>query len=98
MKVEITDKRRNELLKREELKFSVDHKGSGTPTRIEVRQKIADMLNADKETVYVEKIGTRTGSRLATGRANVYDSVEQAKRVEPGYIIQRNQPKTEKKE
>jgi small subunit ribosomal protein S24e len=98
MKIDIVDQRRNELLKRKELAFSMDHAGSGTPSRVEVRQKIADMVNADVERVYVGKIETKTGRRKAVGAANVYDSVEQATRVEPEYIRLRNAPEKEKKE
>ena len=98
MKIEVTNQRRNELLKRNELAFSLNHADSGTPSRVEVRQKIADIVNAEVERVYVGKIGTKTGSRLAVGEANVYDSVDQAKHVEPEYIILRNAPKADKKE
>ena len=33
---------------------------------------------------------TRTGTMVAVGEANVYDSVEQAKRMEPKHILARN--------
>jgi len=55
------------------------------------------MLKTNPEAVYVQKIETKAGTMLAVGEANAYDSVEQAKLVEPKYIIVRNQPK-EKKE
>jgi len=98
MKVEIIHKHRNELLKRNELRFSVDHGSSGTPSRIEVRKKLADTLNVEVERVYLRKVETRTGGMIAIGEANIYDSVEQAKYVEPEYIVLRNTPKSEKEE
>jgi len=35
---------------------------------------------------------TKTGTQVANGIANVYDSIEQAKLVEPEYIIKRHSP------
>jgi len=95
MKIEISRRTRNELLKRNELGFIVDHQSNGTPSRIRVREKLADMLNADIERVYVKPLKTKTGSTIAIGEANIYDSAEQAKYVEPKYIILRNAPKSE---
>jgi ribosomal protein S24E len=40
---------------------------------------------------------TKTGTMIAVGEANAYDSIEQAKFVEPKHIIARNTP-PEKKE
>ena len=98
MKIQVISQLRNELLKRNEVAFTVDHEGAGTPSRIEIKQKLVGMLNADEEKVYVRKFETKTGSTTAVGEASVYDSVEQAKYVEPEHIILRNAPKKEKKE
>ncbi|MEM2112474.1 MAG: 30S ribosomal protein S24e [Candidatus Bathyarchaeia archaeon] len=97
MKIEILNQTRNELLKRIELTFRVDHAGSGTPSNVEIRKKLADMFNVDVERVYLRKNKTKTGSMTVTSEAHVYDSVEQARYVEPKYIIQRTTPKSEKK-
>ncbi len=98
MKVEIVSKKRNDLLKRNEVKFRITHEEGGTPSRVEVRQKLAASLDAEEERILVSKYETKTGSMITVGEANVYDSVEQAKATEPKYIIARNSPKTEKKE
>ncbi|MFB0523133.1 MAG: 30S ribosomal protein S24e [Candidatus Bathyarchaeia archaeon] len=98
MKIKVINERRNELLKRNEVTFQVDHEGSGTPSRIEVRQKLAGVLRADEERVYVKKFETRTGSMIAVGEASVYDSVDQAKYVEPEHITVRNAPISKEKE
>lgn len=98
MKIEIVNNQRNELLKRNEVKFRILHEESGTPSRVEVRQKLAASLDANEERIYVSKFETETGSMTAKGEANVYDSAEQAKLIEQKYIILRNSPKTEKKE
>ncbi len=98
MKVTITQQQYNPLLKRKEIAFEVDHKQTrGTPTRLEVRNALAEMLKAKPEVVCVKRIETKTGTMIAIGEANAYDTVEQASLIEPKYIIERNTPK-EKKE
>ena len=94
VKLEVTSKRRNELLKRVEVEFQVGHEGEGTPSRIEVRKNLASILDVDEEKVYVKKIETKTGMNLSIGKANIYDSPSQAMYVEPEHIILRNKPKT----
>ena len=90
MKIEIMNQQRNELLKRNEVIFRIDHEGSGTPTRQEVRLKLADILQMDSGKIYIQKFTTKKGSMTATGQANVYDVVEEAKYAEPKHIILRN--------
>jgi len=98
MEVTITKQQYNPLLKRREITFKVDHKQTrGTPTRLEVRNALAETLKTKPEVVCVKRIKTKAGTMTATGEANAYDSVEQAHLVEPKYIIERNMPK-EKKE
>jgi len=98
MEIKITQQQYNPLLKRREITFQVEHKQTkGTPTRLETRKALAEMLKTNPEAVYVKRIETKAGTMLATGEANAYDSVEQAKLIEPKYIIARNMPK-EKKE
>lgn len=98
MKINIINQRRNELLKRLEVKFRIDHEKSGTPTRIQIRQSLAGMLDVDEERVYVKKVETKTGTTITFGEANIYDSVSQAEYVEPEHIILRNRPKTKGEE
>lgn len=98
MEVTITQQQYNPLLKRKEITFTVDHQQiKGTPTRLQVRNALADMLKTKPETVFVRRIATKAGTMIATGEANAYDSVEHANRIEQKYIIARNTPK-EKKE
>ena len=98
VKITVIKNQRNELLKRNEVRFSVDHEEAGTPSRAEVRQKLAASLDVDAQKIIIKKYETKTGSMTAEGEANVYDSAEQAKRTEPKYIIKRNIPMAEKKE
>jgi small subunit ribosomal protein S24e len=98
MNVRITSEEYNPLLKRKEVAFEIEHKETGgTPSRFEVRKSLATLLKTDLELVYVKKMETKTGTMIAVGEANAYDSIEQAKFVEPKHIIARNTP-SEKKE
>jgi small subunit ribosomal protein S24e len=94
MEVKIVSKKYNPLLKRKEVIFEVEHeKVKGTPPRLEIRAKLADMLKMKLEQVYVRKMETRTGTMIALGEANAYDTIDQAMLIEPKYVIERNTPK-----
>lgn len=97
MDVRIIQQRYNVLLKRKEVTFQVNHKKTGgTPTRLEIRDALAKLLKAKRDVVYVKRVETKTGTMTAIGEANAYDSLEQAKSVEPEYIIARNMPPKKK--
>ncbi len=99
MKIKVISQEQNPLLKRREIVFEVEHKETGrTPSRLEVREELASKLKKDVELVYVKRMETRTGTMTAVGEATAYDSVEQAKFVEPEHIIVRNTPKKKPEE
>ena len=91
MKVKIISKEQNPLLKRKEVIFRIEHeKNGGTPTRVEIRKELATLLKTDLELVYVKQMETKTGTMVAVGEANAYESIEQANLIEPKHIIARN--------
>jgi small subunit ribosomal protein S24e len=93
MEVKIISEKQNPMLKRREISFQVEHEETGsTPTRPEIRKAVAAALKADENAVFVKRFETKTGTSTAVGLANVYDSMEQAKLVEPKHIIKRNIP------
>jgi small subunit ribosomal protein S24e len=99
MKVKITAQQHNPLLKRKEVTFEAAHElHEGTPTRIELRKNLADILKANIDLVFIERAITKTGSMLTVGEAHVYDTPEQAKMVEAEHIITRNIPAVKPKE
>jgi len=99
MEVKIISEKENPLLKRRELYFQVEHSQPGnTPPRLEIRKAVATVLKKDVGLVFVKKLETKTGTHTAFGVANVYDSVEQARLIEPEYIVQRNVPPEKPKE
>jgi ribosomal protein S24E len=48
--------------------------------------------------VFVKKYETKTGTSTANGVAHVYDTIDQAKLIEPEYIVKRNMPPEKPKE
>ena len=90
MELKILEKKENPLLHRIEIKFEVSHPKSKTPTRDEVRNLLAANLNADKSRVILNDMHTPFGSPVTRGFAKIYDSVENAKKIEPDYILIRN--------
>jgi len=99
MEVKILSENENPLLKRREVVFQVDHDQTGsTPPRLEVKNAIAKLLKTDANLVFIKKLETKTGTRRAIGLANVYESIEHAKLIEPEYIVKRNMPPEKSKE
>ncbi len=99
MKVKVTSEKKNPLLKRREVYFRIEHEQlERTPPRLDVRKAIATELKTSEDFVFVKKVQTKTGTRTAVGVANVYESIEQAKLIEPEYIIKRNIPPEKKEE
>ena len=93
MKINITSQQYNPLLKRKEIIFEVKHEEiKGTPSRFDVRKQLAEKLKTKIELLYIRKVETKTGTMLAAGEANLYDSPEQVKLVELEHIITRNTP------
>jgi small subunit ribosomal protein S24e len=96
MEVDIVSQKENPLLKRKEIGFKVKHVAGATPPRLEVRRAVSEALKANVDLIFVKKFETRPGTHTAVGVANLYDSAEQAKLIEPDYIINRNVPPPEK--
>jgi small subunit ribosomal protein S24e len=98
MEIKIVSEKENPLLKRREVDFQIEHGETGsTPSRFEVKKAIAAVLKKDAELVFVRKFETKTGTHVVFGRANVYDSIENAGFTEPEYIKKRNSPPEEPK-
>lgn len=99
MEVKIIAEKQNPMLKRREVDFRIEHgQTGGTPRRLEVRKALAAALKLDENVVFVKKFETKTGTSTANGVAHVYDTVDQAKLIEPEYIIKRNIPPEKPKE
>jgi ribosomal protein S24E len=99
MQIKIETTKENPLLKRTEVGFTiVQGPKEKTPQRLEVKKAVAVEMKVGDEVVYVKRMRTKTGTSITQGVANVYQSVGQAKLVEPEYIQKRNSPPKPKEE
>ena len=98
MEIKITSQKENPLLKRKEVQFDVEHNTGSTPPRLEVRRAVASALKSNVDLVFIKKFVAKTGTHTAAGAANLYESVDQAKLIEPEYIMKRNIPPEKPKE
>lgn len=83
MAIEITSDRKNVLLGRRELEFTLP--GKLTPSRKETKVDLAKQLNVSENLIVIDKIEQRTGSNLTLGSAKVYGSEEVMKDVTLSY-------------
>jgi small subunit ribosomal protein S24e len=98
MEIKIISQKKNPLLKRQEVQFNVEHDTGSTPPRLEVRRAVATALKSNVELIFIKRFETKTGTHTAVGTANLYESIEQARLIEPEYIVKRNVPPEKPKE
>jgi ribosomal protein S24E len=99
MQVKIDSTKDNLLLKRKEVGFTiVSGPKDKTPPRLEVKKAVAMEMKIGDDVVFIKRMRTKTGTNITEGVANVYQSVNQAKIVEPEYIRKRNSPPEKPKE
>jgi len=96
MDIKVLEEKNNPLLQRREIQFSVSH-NLGTPSRDEIKGKIAAYLNSKPELVIIERMRSEFGKRETKGYAKIYETADRMKSVETEHIIQRNAKKEAKK-
>jgi len=92
MDIKVLEEKKNPLLQRREVKFSVSH-NLGTPSRDEIKAKIAAYLNSKPELVIIDNMKSEFGKRETKGYAKIYETVEHLKKTETEHIVQRNAKK-----
>lgn len=97
MKVEITSRCKNPLLQREEIVFAVEG-AEKTPSRKELKEKLAAKLGTKAELLNIEKISQKFGSQEIEGNARLYGSEDALKKTELPYMTARNMGQKLKKE
>ncbi len=99
MEIRVESERYNPLLKRKELHLRVSFNGK-TPSRAEIREKIAGLMNAEQNRLVIDYVKNEFGKREAKVYVKIYDSAEAMKAIEERHILERNFPemKAEKKE
>jgi small subunit ribosomal protein S24e len=91
MEVVVEKEKHNPLLKRKEIYFRLKYEEEGaTPSRNDVRQKLAGLFNANLDTVVIDYIKPEFGKSEAYCYAKIYDSVDDLKSIEEDHILKRN--------
>ncbi len=96
MNIEIQNDRKNPLLKRREVRFTVSYP-AGTPDRAAVRKELVSNLSSKEKLTVLDYVKPHFGKHEAQGYVKVYDD-DEALTVEPAYKIERNFAAPEKKE
>ena len=91
MAIEITSDKKNQLLGRRELEFTLP--GKLTPSRKETKADLAKTLNVPENLIVIDTIVQRTGSNITLGKAKVYANEELLKSVALGYKNKRGEKK-----
>lgn len=76
MKVGITDKKSNPVLRREEVSAAVDFEGGPTPSIVALRAELAKSLNVSEDRIEVARLLSATGSPSGIARVRVWASAE----------------------
>ncbi len=96
--LKIVEDKENKLIERREIQFIVEHLGNPTPSRLDIRAKLAAILDVNPETLFVIKTETEYGIGRTRGLAHIYETLERAMAIESKYIIERHQPKKKEEE
>jgi len=96
MEIKVNNEFYNPLLKRKEITLEIEHKGEGTPQRIDIRKRMASKLNAKIENVFVISLDTATGLQRTTCALQIYDDSRAASSAVPEHVATRNLPPEER--
>ncbi|MBD3263375.1 30S ribosomal protein S24e [Candidatus Woesearchaeota archaeon] len=96
MDIKITDKKENVLLNRTEIKADIEHVGKPTPSRAEIKEKLAAMLSSDKNLVIIRKLEQDFGSKTKC-TAMQYKTRDDLEKIEQKYLLKRDEKKPKEK-
>lgn len=91
MEIQIIKDKTNPLLNRREISVAVKNKT--TATRIELKNKLAAMLNSKPELIVIEHLDTIYGKQEMNGTASIYQTEERLKQLAHRHLIVRDAPK-----
>ena len=95
MKIDIVKKHENPLTKRTEIDFTIKD-AQATPSRKEIREKMAALTGSDEKHLVIDVLDTGFGTTSLKGKARVYKTPEDLKKGELRYVVYRNFGKPEK--
>ena len=93
MEIKIVSDTNEPLLSKRLVVAAIEWAEGPTPTRIEVRKKVADALRLSEDQLVLTKIGVQFGFRKASVAAQVYASKELLQKLAPKHLKARLQPK-----
>ncbi len=91
MEVQIIKDKKNPILKRREISFKVKEKV--TPPRIEVKAKLAALLNSKPDLIVIERLDTVYGKQELVGTGCIYETEERLKQLAHQHLVARDAPK-----
>lgn len=92
MDFEITSDKRNELLSRREVQFTLKYDGA-TPSRMQIIGKLCALLNTKEQQVTLDSLHSSFGKTETRGSARIYDSEESRNKTERPHLAARGVPK-----
>ncbi len=90
MELQIIRDNKNPLLKRREILLKINNKG--TPSRIDVKNKLAAMVNSKPELIVIEHLDTAFGKMELKGTVSIYESEERLKQLAHQHLMARSMP------
>ena len=91
MEIQIIKDKTNPILNRREISLKI--KERATPSRIEVKGKLAALLNSKPELIVIEHLDTIYGKQELTGTACIYQSEERLKQLAHQHLVARDAPR-----
>jgi small subunit ribosomal protein S24e len=92
MDFEITSDKRNELLSRREVQFTLKYDGA-TPSRMQIIGKLCALLNIKDNQITLDSLNSSFGKTEIHGAARIYDSEESRNKTERPHLAARGMPK-----
>ena len=92
MDFEIESDKRNELLSRREIQFTLRYDGA-TPSRMQIIGKLCALLNTKESLVVLDSLTGKFGTTMITGSARLYDTEGDKKKTERPHLSMRGMPK-----
>lgn len=87
--INIVKERKSLLLNRTKIIFQIAQRNEPVPSRIEVRDALANKLKKDKDLILITKIVSDFGTANVNGEAVIYDSKENMQNLASAYFIKR---------
>jgi len=92
MDFEITSDKRNELLSRREVQFTLKYDGA-TPSRMQIIGKLCALLNIKEHQITLDTLHSSFGKTEIAGSARIYDNEESRNKTERPHLSTRGMPK-----